>query len=143
MSILLIYIEFRMYNDQKTNKHGLPRNIPSDVQRKIRQDDGYGCVICGQILVDYEHIDPLFCDAKEHDPEKIALLCSHHHDLVTRKVLPKRVVKEAKSKPFCRTNKFSHSHYYPSIDEVKLKVGSSIFEDTLIVLSLYGKPLRK
>lgn len=125
----------------KTNKHGLPRNIPSDIMRKIRKNDGYGCVICGHILVDYEHIDPLFCDATEHDPDKIALLCSFHHDQVTRRVLPKRCIKEAKKNPFCKSKKFSYSKYYPSIDDVKLKVGNSIFEDTPIILTLHGKPL--
>lgn len=130
-----------MHPKQKTNKYGLSRNIPSDIKRKIRQDDGYGCVICGYILVDYEHIDPLFSEATEHHPDNIALLCSHHHDQVTRRVLPKRCVKEAKNNPFCKSNKFSYSMYYPNIDDVKIKVGNSIFEDTLIILSLHGKPL--
>ncbi|WP_052945883.1 hypothetical protein [Acinetobacter sp. Ag2] len=130
-----------MYPNAKTNKNGLSRNIPADIMRKIRQSDGYGCIFCGSILVDYEHIDPLFCEATEHHPDKIALLCSFHHDKVTRRVLPKRLVKEAKKNPFCKSNKYSHSTYYPSIEDVKLKVGNSIFEDTPIILILHGKPL--
>lgn len=130
-----------MKTEKKLNKHGLPRDIPSDIQKKIRKNDGYGCVLCGQILVDYEHIDPLYCDAEEHDASKIALLCSHHHDLVTRKVLPKRMVKEAKENPFCKREGYAHSHYYPSLEEVKFKFGDVFIEDTMIILKAFGKPL--
>ncbi|MBN6525710.1 hypothetical protein JZM37_15820 [Acinetobacter pittii] len=130
-----------MKTEKKLNKHGLPRDIPSDIQKKIRKNDGYGCVLCGQILVDYEHIDPLYCDAKEHDASKIALLCSHHHDLVTRRVLPKRMVKEAKANPFCKREGYAHSHYYPSLEEVKFKLGDVLIEDTMIILKAFGQPL--
>jgi hypothetical protein len=37
-------------------------------------------VICGKALYYYAHIDPPFEDAKEHDIERMASLCSQHHD---------------------------------------------------------------
>ena len=52
------------------NKHGLPRTIPPDVKRAVRRACGFGCVICGLGIVDYEHVDPTFADALVHDPEK-------------------------------------------------------------------------
>lgn len=130
-----------MKTEKKLNKHGLSRDIPSEIQKKIRKNDGYGCVLCGQILVDYEHIDPLYCDAKEHDANKIALLCSHHHDLVTRKVLPKRMVKEAKANPFCKREGYAHSHYYPNLEEIKIKIGEVLIEKSMVILKAFGKPL--
>ncbi len=51
-------------NKENINKHGLKRYIEADIRRKIRHDAGYGCVICGNIFVDYEHIEPEFKDAK-------------------------------------------------------------------------------
>lgn len=57
------------------NKYGLSRYVPSDVRRIVRQRCGFGCVICGLSLYDYEHFAPYFKDAKSHDPDGITLLC--------------------------------------------------------------------
>lgn len=32
------------------------RNIPLSIQRKVRQRCGFGCVICGMPLYEYEHM---------------------------------------------------------------------------------------
>ncbi|MDB0077501.1 HNH endonuclease [Acinetobacter baumannii] len=126
---------------QKINKHGLSRTISPDIKRTIRQQDGYGCVICGNMLVDYEHIDPLFCDATEHNPANMALLCSHHHDQVTRRILPKRIIKEHKSNPYCKQQGFASSHYFPHPKDIKIKCGTSYFENTKKIIEINGKPI--
>lgn len=126
---------------QKINKHGLSRTIPSNVKRAIRHQDGYGCIICGNMLVDYEHIDPLFCDAVEHNPANMALLCSNHHDQVTRKILPKRIIKECKANPYCKQHGFAFSYYFPHPEDIKIKCGTSYFENTKIIIEINGKPI--
>ena len=73
----------------KKNKYDLNRDIPNLVKRQVRQSCGFGCVICGASIIDYEHVDPIFAEAKEHDPEKITLLCPQHHAKVTRGFLSK------------------------------------------------------
>ncbi|WP_199506814.1 MULTISPECIES: HNH endonuclease signature motif containing protein [unclassified Psychrobacter] len=123
------------------NKHGLSRTIPTEVKRTVRRQDGYGCVICGKMLVDYEHIDPLFCDALEHHPDHIALLCSEHHDEVTRRILPKRIVKESKANPYCKKRGFANSSYFPHPEDIKIKCGNSYFEDTKKIIEINGKPI--
>jgi len=123
------------------NKHGLSRPIPAEVKRAVRKQDGYGCVICGKMLVDYEHIDPLFCDAMEHNPDHIALLCLEHHGQVTRRVLSKRVVKENKVNPCCKQKGFAHSSYFPHPKDIKIKCGTSYFENTQKILEINGKPI--
>lgn len=62
-----------------TNKHGLSRNIPSAVRLKVRKRCGFGCVVCGSAVYDYEHFEPEFHDAKEHSASGIALLCPTDH----------------------------------------------------------------
>lgn len=123
------------------NKHGLSRTIPAEVKKAVRKQDGYGCVICGKMLVDYEHIDPLFCDAMEHNPDYIALLCSEHHDQVTRRILSKRIVKESKAKPYCKQRGFAVSSYFPHPKDIKIKCGASYFENTKKILEINGKPI--
>lgn len=82
-----------------TNVHGLTRTIPEDIKRQVRQECGFGCVICGIAIVVYEHIDPKFSDSKEHDPQKMALLCGACHDRATKGIWSKNKVLEARRNP--------------------------------------------
>lgn len=123
------------------NKHGLSRTIPAEVKKAVRKQDGYGCVICGKMLVDYEHIDPLFCDAVDHNPDHIALLCSYHHDQVTRRILSKRFVEENKANPYCKQRGFADSSYFPHPKDIKIKCGVSYIENAKKILEINGKPL--
>ena len=82
--------------------YGLPRTIPADVKRKVRQACGFGCVICGLGLVQYEHVDPEYHLAREHDPEKMALLCPGCHAKITTKQWSKARVKLAMKSPKCK-----------------------------------------
>ena len=84
------------------NKYGLSRDIPSAIKREIRIASGFGCVICGASIVDYEHVDPPFEDAREHNPSKMTLLCPQHHSKVTRRMLSKQTVKGAMANPKCK-----------------------------------------
>lgn len=81
------------------NKHGLPRYIGADVRRQIRQECGFGCVICGQAIGSYEHIEPTFEDAREHDPKRMALLCGSCHQKVTSGMWSKAKVWQARAQP--------------------------------------------
>lgn len=69
------------------NKNGLNRYIPSDIRRMVRQRCGFGCVICGNPIVQYEHFDPPFADATEHKASGITLLCGGCHDKKTRGII--------------------------------------------------------
>ncbi|MDQ8941024.1 hypothetical protein [Acinetobacter soli] len=124
------------------NKHGLSRNIPSDIKAKIRQNDGYGCVKCGNIFIQYEHIEPLFCDAKIHDPDKITLLCAGCHDESTGKRLPKRIINLLKKDPYCKRSGFTKSSkFYPNPEQMIIKIGNSTFSNTDIAITIHGKPI--
>lgn len=81
------------------NKFGLNRDIPENIKREIRQKSGFGCVFCGDWIYQYEHILPEFKDAKIHDPEKICLLCTKHHQKVTVGRISKQQVTEAYRHP--------------------------------------------
>lgn len=79
-------------NMRHTNKHGLSRNISAEVRRQVRQRSKFGCVICRRGLYQYEHIDPPFEEAKQHDPAKICCLCGACHDAVTRGQISKQLI---------------------------------------------------
>lgn len=131
----------KMSKQPTINKHGLKRRVEPDIKREIRKQDGYGCIVCGSMLVDYEHIDPLFCDAKEHDPSKMALLCGQHHDPVTRRIMPKRLIKKHKEDPYCKKHGYAFSTYFPNPDDIKIKCGNSYFQDTKKIFEINGRPI--
>jgi hypothetical protein len=125
----------------KKNKHGLPRHIPSHVKYQIRQNDGYGCVICGSLLVEYEHISPEFSEATEHNPANMALLCPSHHAQVTKGLLSKRTIEKHKANPHCKSHGYTSIPSYPNFDAIKILVGSNEFLNTTSILEMNGKPL--
>jgi len=75
------------------NRFGLSRHIPANVALEVRRRSKFGCVVCRCAIYQYEHIDPEFSDATEHNPDHICLLCGGCHDRVTRGRLSKERVR--------------------------------------------------
>jgi len=96
----------------KTNRYGLSSDIPLPIKRIVRQNCCYGCIFCGLFLVEYEHVDPEFSDAKDHYPDSISLLCPNHHSEVTRGLISKEEVKERMRNPISRSQGFSNKFFY-------------------------------
>lgn len=91
------------------NKFGLSRDIPSDIKRSVRQRCGFGCVICGGAVFDYEHFSPEFANARQHIADGITLLCPTCHAKKTRNLLSDRRVREANSAPAAREMRYAYS----------------------------------
>jgi hypothetical protein len=92
------------------NQYKLARDIPEPIQREIRQACHYGCVICGKLPYTYEHFDPPFEDATEHNPAGMALLCGNHQQDRTAGRLSIEAVREARTHPFNQ----QHNPVWPS-----------------------------
>lgn len=123
------------------NKNGLKRYIPSKIRTQIRKDAGFGCVLCGCVLVDYEHIEPEFHEAQEHDPEKMTLLCVSCHGRVTRKLIAKKTIWNAKKKPKALQDGYVHDILFVNTDEMEIRIGNSASKRTEVILTIYGKPI--
>ncbi len=83
--------------------------IPEPIKRKVRQDCGFACVICGIPIFDYDHISP-WAETQSHDPNNLVLLCPTHHAEKTRGLLPAKQVAEARANPYSVRNKQSKPH---------------------------------
>ncbi|RSS77795.1 HNH endonuclease [Streptomyces sp. WAC06128] len=73
--------------------------VPEPIKRQIRQRCGFGCVICGLPLYEYEHMSE-WSNVKRHDPDEMTLLCPTHHAEKTRGLLPVAEVRAANRQPF-------------------------------------------
>lgn len=127
--------------DVKKNRFGLRRNIPSSVQREIRKRCGFGCVICGCAIYHYEHIEPEFKDARDHNPSRMALLCPSCHQKVTNKLWSKDKVKKALEKPMCFQKGFSFDAFDIGCEHPRVFLGNTEFSDTSTILEVDGDPL--
>ncbi|WP_139959211.1 cell division protein [Flavicella sediminum] len=103
------------------------RNIPLPIQREVRKRCGFGCVICGLPLYEYEHMEE-WAKVKRHLATEITLLCDKHHKEKTNGLLPKKVVVEANKDPFnLRKGVTKPYNLYYSGDTAKITLGSSSF----------------
>lgn len=82
----------------KTSGVAVPREIPEPIKREVRQRCGFGCVMCGLPLYEYEHMLE-FAIVKRHVADEITLLCDRHHREKTSGLLPIEAVVRANADP--------------------------------------------
>ncbi|WP_426617503.1 hypothetical protein [Raoultella sp. R2A007] len=137
------------HGDKKVNKHRLSRYIPASTAKEIREEAGYGCVICGALFADYEHIEPEFHEAVKHEASKMTLLCGTHHDDVSYGRMHKDEVWEAKANPYNKNRGFISSAMRHQTNTSKIYFGNNaIGRDAvnypdlgLVAIKLNGKPI--
>lgn len=77
----------------------IPREkIPQPIQREVRQRCGFGCVICGNPIYDYDHMVD-YAKTKRHIASELTLLCPNHHRDKTGRRIPLQKVLDANSNP--------------------------------------------
>lgn len=123
------------------NKFGLGRTIPSAVKREVRQRCGFGCVICGLSLYDYEHFNPDFKDAKEHDPKGITLLCMQCNQKRNRKVLSVETVTAANDNPRCLEQGFANEAFDFGSDPIEVAFAGVTFTNCTHLIRVAGIPI--
>ena len=114
-------------NMTEKNKHGLSRTIPGPVKRIIRQRCGFGCVICGLGFYDYEHFDPDFADATEHNPEGMTLLCSQCNQSRGRGRLSRETVAKANKNPKCLREGYANEMFDFHSEPIEIKFAGVSF----------------
>jgi hypothetical protein len=123
----------------EVNRHGLARYVPADVRRTLRQEAGFGCVKCGCVCCEYEHIDPEFADATEHDPAKMAFLCRRCHGEITAGRATKESVWRAKADPVCR--RAEHAWGDLEFGNLNSTFGNVFFFDSRVLLRVGDEDL--
>jgi hypothetical protein len=126
---------------QVTNRFGLSRTIPLPIKREVRQRDGFGCVVCGCAIYQYEHLEPSFTDAHEHRAEGIVLLCGRCHDRKTRGFLSLETVKSAAARPCCKETGFSFGEFDLGARCPIIRVGATEFHSVKTLIEISGEPI--
>lgn len=112
------------------------------LMREVRQRCGFGCVICGRPIYEYDHILG-WAKAKRHVASEITLLCDNHHREKTAGFLPNERVIEADKSPFNIVNGVTAPHtLHYSGSKFSLVVGSYVFEGTDLGSGAAGQAIR-
>ena len=118
------------------NKHGRSRYIPERVKRQVRQECGFGCVVCGLAFYTYEHFDPEWADMKEpHNPDGMALLCSTCNTRRRGGSLSKETVARMRKNPKCKEVGHTRGDIL-DIRDPEFVLGNIYFTETRNVLAL-------
>jgi trigger factor len=97
------------------------------MQREIRQRCGFGCVVCGLPLYDYDHLLG-WATVQRHAAEEITLLCSQHHREKGAGLLPAATVNAANRNPYnLRTGISKPYDLHYSGDECEVVLGGNTF----------------
>lgn len=125
----------------RINKYGLTDTIASPVKREVRQRCGFGCVNCGNAVYQYEHLEPTFAEAKEHNPEHIVLLCGGCHDRVSRTILSKETIKLRSQNPICKQKGFSFGPFDLGLVEPTVKIGTLTCQNVESLIQIDGESI--
>lgn len=123
------------------NKHGLSRSIPAGIRREIRQRCGFGCVVCGLGIYDYEHFDPEFSEAYEHDPKGMTLLCMQCNQKKRRGLLSVDTVKAMNERPKALEMGFAQEWLDSSTAKVEVVFAGCKFTDCTHIVMIDKIPV--
>ena len=123
------------------NKHSLGRTVPPDIKREVRQRCGFGCVICGLAFYDYEHFNPDFADATEHNPAGMTLLCSQCNQKRARGRLSVATVTAANVNPKCLQQGFSSELFDFGSEPIVVDFAGVTFYDCQHLIVVNGSSL--
>ncbi|WP_262313847.1 hypothetical protein [Klebsiella quasipneumoniae] len=123
------------------NKYGLSRSIPADVKREIRKRCGFGCVICGLGFYEYEHFNPDFADAMEHNPKGMTLLCSQCNQKRARGRLSVQTVTKANANPKCLEQGFANEMFDFHDEPININLSGVNFYDCMNLIVVNGRSM--
>ena len=125
----------------KRNRFGLSRKIPEPIRRQVRQSCRFGCIVCGSILIEYAHIDPPFEEAKDHDPDKIKLLCPPCHTKFDQGLFAKERIEKASRNPACKEKGYACEMFDVGYVEPVIAFNGQMIYACEIPIRVKGEPL--
>jgi len=115
--------------------------IPDPLKRELRQEAYFGCVFCGNPIIEYHHIEQYHL-VKCHEKSNLVILCpEHHHRANCGEIFMKKVI-EAKNNPYNKNSEFIGKDFFLNeYEKLKIKAGSVIFQNTEVLVEITNKPL--
>lgn len=129
------------------NDPGVRPRIPTGVARAVRQRCGFGCVICGMPLYEYEHMYE-WATVKRHVASEMTLLCNQHHREKTNGLLSKEYMFWANANPINKQGQSKPYLFHAQPANIGVQIGSNLIEyngqdakATMIAISIAQVPI--
>ncbi len=111
---------------------------PLPVERRLRQEAGFGCARCGHPYVEYHHIVP-FSEEAHFRPEEMVALCGNCHPAVSKFERDRQY--EIKAKPFNKVRGFMNGALAYDKRDLIFKVGGNYYENVPTILQYNDLPI--
>ncbi|MBU3145405.1 HNH endonuclease [Clostridium sp. CF012] len=115
--------------------------IPNSLKRELRQEAYFGCVFCGNPIIEYHHIEQYHL-VKCHEKSNLVILCpEHHHRANCGEIFMEKVIK-AKNNPYNKNSEFvSKEFFLKEYEKIKIIAGSVIFQNNNVLVEIDNNPL--
>lgn len=101
--------------------------VPDPIKRDVRRRCGFGCVICGLPIYEYDHMTP-YSEVGKHEASNLTLLCPDHHSQKTRGLLAESAVRTADASPANRAAGASRPMaVMGGTQQIAVELGSNLF----------------
>lgn len=108
--------------------------IPNPLKRELRQEAHFGCVNCGNPIIEYHHITP-WTEVKEHTKDNLVVLCPLCHHKANCGDMNKEIVLRKKANPVNKLKVFVNEQFFlTDYDNIKVKLASNTFIHTPKIL---------
>jgi len=107
-------------------------DIPDPIKRIIRQEANFGCVICGNPLIEYAHIIP-YATTRDNRPENLVALCPTDHTKYDLGGPSEAEIRKCKSKPF-NSGRDVRDRFSITGDLPIIEAGTNICTNTPVLL---------
>lgn len=108
--------------------------IPEAIKREVRKRCYFGCVNCGNPIIEYHHIIP-WNEVRKHEAENLTILCSNCHKKVTNGLISNEEVKEWNDNPYNKLKTYSPGEMLgyklfgrEDINKLQIKIGNTQFK---------------
>lgn len=108
--------------------------IPLAIKRSVRQRCYFGCVYCGNPIIEYHHIVP-WSEVRTHEEDNLTILCSNCHKKVTNGLVGAGQVIEWNKSPYNQNKKYSSSEMLgykifdrEDIEKLQVEIANSKFK---------------
>ncbi len=114
------------------------RYIEADIKREVRKRCGFGCVVCGNPIIQYDHMKE-WSKVHEHKADDITLLCPNHHMEATAGRMPRGKVLAFNENPYNKNALLSQPHtlYYYG-DQIDFILGNNTFKGNFQVIPSFS-----
>lgn len=122
-----------------TNRYGLGRNIPQNIKEAVRKRDRFGCIICGIPVIEFDHVDPPFKDARSHDKDAIVCLCPNCHAKKSKGFISAEFLKKAMAAPFNSNKQYINYRLFDGATlSPRIFIGQNELHEIGEAIQIYG-----